>query len=207
MERRKVSAVQKDVLQELERLIRLDSENQSRFSGSASKYQLELLTESVFFSAFRAFENYLEDTFILFSLEKPSISGKKYGSYLKPKNFMHGRELIKSSMQHLDWTSPDNVVKRAETYLVDGEPFKTPLSSAMTSLRDMKKIRNHIAHNSRESNQGYKQVIIKHYGTLPLKLPTPGKYLLEIVPSATPPTYYPLRYITNLKAVAVNICQ
>jgi len=207
VERRRVSAVQADINKELNRLLRLDSENQRRFSGSANMYQLELLTESIFFSAYRAYENFLEDTFVLYCLEKESVSGKKYGSYLKPKNFSHARELIQSSMTHLDWTSPDNVISRAETYLLDGEPFKTPVASSLESLRDMKKLRNHIAHNSRDSKGPYISVITKHYRTVPLKEPSPGKYLLEMVSRSNPQKYYLVKYIEDIKNVVTAICQ
>lgn len=207
MERRKISAVHADVVKELDRLLRLDVDNQRRFSGSANRFQLELLTEGVFFSAYRAYENFLEDAFVLFSLEKKSISGKQFGSYLKPKNFSHALDLIQSNMRHIDWTSPDNIIERAETYLVDGEPFKTPIASSLETLRDMKKLRNHIAHNSRESKKPYIAVITKHYRTVPLKEPTPGKYLLELVPTSTPQKYYLVKYIEDIKRVVNVICQ
>lgn len=207
MERRKVSAVQSDVIKELDKLLRLDAENQTRFSGSANSFYLERLSESLFFSAYRAYENFLEDAFILYCLEKESVSGKKFTSFLKPKNFSHARELIQSSMPHLDWTSPDNVISRAETYLLDGEPIKTPVASSLEVLRDMKKLRNHIAHNSRESKVSYVSVIRKHYRTVPLKEPSPGKYLLELVPRKSPTKYYLIKYIDDLKNVVTAICQ
>lgn len=207
MERRKVSAVKADVIKQLDKLLRLDIDNQKRFSGSVNRYQLELLTETVFFYAYREFENFLEDAFVLFSLEKKSISGKKYSSFLKPKNFSHARELLQSGMQFLDWTSPDSVISRAEIYLVDGKPFKTPIASSLESLRDMKKLRNHIAHNSRESRKGYIAVITKHYRTVPLKEPMPGKYLLEMVSRAAHPKYYLVKYIEDMKNVATAICK
>ena len=207
MERRKVSAVRADIIRELDRLLRLDADNQSRFSGSVNRYQLELLTESIFFSAYRGYENFLEDAFVLYCLEKKSISGKKYRSYLKPKNFSHARELIQSHMPYLDWTSPDNVISRAETYLFNGEPFKTPVASTLESLRDMKKLRNHIAHNSKDSKEPYISVITKHYRTTPLKEPSPGRYLLEIVSNSDPSKYYLVKYIEDIKEVIIAICQ
>lgn len=201
MERRRVSAPYREFINELDALTRLDADNQSRFSSSASRRQLILLSEGVFFSTFRVFERFLEDVFVLYTLEKPSISGLKYRSYLKPRNFSHGRELIQSSMPYLDWTSPDNVLSRSETYLVEGAPIKGAIVSSMDTLRDMKKIRNHIAHDSRESLIGYKAVITKHYKTIPLSIPRPGEYLLQMVPKSTPSKHYLVHYIENIKTV------
>ena len=95
MARIKVSAAHRDFSNELRSLRRTDSINQS--NSSLSKKQLELLTEGVFLSAFRVYENFIEEIFLLFTLEKKSLSGAKPRSFLKPKTYKHCRELIRSS--------------------------------------------------------------------------------------------------------------
>jgi len=180
--RRKISAVNRDFNSEISRLERFDSENQRRFSlsiDSFSKNQLHFLTESIFFRAFRSYEKLVRDIFLLYCLDKRSDSGKKASSYLKPKSFWHAETLIKSQLHFLDWGNPDIVIERAETYLKDGYPIKLPLSSNRQALQDFRKIRNHIAHDSRESFDGYKSVLIKHYGTVPLSVPCPAEFLLR----------------------------
>ncbi len=196
--RRKVSAALRDFDAELSSLARFDAENQAIFSASTtasraqrlSKRQLYLLTEAIFFAAFRAYENFLRDVFLLYCLEKRPASGRKVGSYLKPKNFAHSEKLIKSSMPFLDWSNPDIVLQRAELYLEEGFPIKLPYTSNREALADFKLIRNHIAHNSAESLQGYKRVLTKHYRTVPLSIPSPGGFLL--VAERSDPTKYKL---------------
>ncbi len=214
MTRRKVSAPYNDFVKETDSILRLDGINQQRLGvvrgsnpqGLINKQQLHLLTESSFFSAFRAFENFVEDVFILCLLEKPSIANKRPKSYLKPKDFRHARELLKSSQKYLDWTSPQTLIERSERYLADGEPFKTVIASNQKDIQNMKRIRNHIAHNSDESSQDYRKVVRDiNSGTLPLTIPPPGELLLQIAPRTQPSQHYLVFYIARLREVAKAI--
>ena len=191
--RRRISAVTRDFNSEIRRLQRFDSENQRKFSSSTdsfSKNQLHFLTDSIFLRAFRAYEKAVRDIFLLYCLDKRSDFEKKASSYLKPKDFWHAETLIKSDQRFLDWGNPDKVIQRAETYLKDGYPIKLPLSSNREALLDLKRIRNHIAHDSKESLDDYKSVLRKHYRTAPLSLPCPGEFLLNN--DSTDPSKYKL---------------
>jgi hypothetical protein len=179
--RRKLSAVFRDFDSELKRLESFDAENQARisaFSGSISVLQLHFITEAIFFKAFRAYESFVRDVFLLYCLEKRPKSGGCVTSYLSPKGFLHAEELIQSSMRFLDWTNPDTIIERAELYLKDGFPVKLPYTIHRENLLDFKKIRNHIAHDSKESLSGYLSVIRRHFGVVPLRIPPPGEFLL-----------------------------
>ena len=182
--RRVVSAVLRDFLTELRRLEKFDAENQRNFSRetphkSISKKQLYLLTEAIFLAGFRAYENFIRDTFLLYCMEKKSASGRAIRSFLKPRDFLHAENLIKSSMPFLDWSSPDVIVKRSELYLDNGSPINLAITNQIIFLRDYKKIRNHIVHNSGESLSEYKKVLKKHYTVIPLTIPIPGEFLLQ----------------------------
>ena len=177
--RRKHSAVLRDFSQELNRLRNFDAENQINFGkGKLTRRQLHLLTESLFFAAFRAYEAFIRDVFLLYSIEKTPATSKKVKSYLSPLNFAHAEQLIQSSMPFLDWASPDAVIKRAELYLKNGEPIKLPYTTQLQQLRNIKRIRNHIAHNSKESKGEFIKVVKSHYSMVPLKIPTAGEFLL-----------------------------
>jgi hypothetical protein len=177
--RRKHAAVIKDFKKELQRLENFDADNQANFrTGELSKAQLRLLSEAIFFSAFRAYENYIRDIFILYCLGKSPTGKQKSLCYLQPKTYIHAEHLLQSGMPYLDWTSPDTVIQRAELYLKESVPIKLAYTSNLESLRNCKRLRNHIAHNSKESLRDYKKVLKSHYGIIPLTLPSPGEYLL-----------------------------
>lgn len=208
--RRGLSAPLKEFTGEIDRLYRLDAENQRDLvprgvgrtrRGRLSRRQLYLLTEGLFFAAFRAYENYLRDVFLLYCMEKQPASGGVVRSYLRPRSFFHAELLVKSSMRFLDWANPDDVVKRAELYLADGFPIKEQYAARMEIFRDMRRLRNHIAHNSPESVAAYRVAIRKQYGVDPVPLPTPGEFLLR-TNKDDPSRYMLITYFDFLRSTA-----
>jgi hypothetical protein len=106
-------------------------------------------------------------------------------------------------MPFLDWSSPDCVINRAETYLEDGYPVKDVLSANIEILRDLKRIRNHIAHMSKESHTGYLKTVKKHFGTIPLKVPEAGEFLLLARSGSS--SYYLIEYLQLIDNVATQL--
>ncbi len=187
--RTSIAAAKRDFISEISRLRRFDHKNQVNYlSGSISKSQIDLLVEAIFFSAFRAYENFLREIFLLHCMGKEWSKRRKPASYLNSLNFDHTERLIKSSMPFLDWTSPDTVINRSELYLKDGFPFKIPISSNISALREFKKLRNHIAHNSMESFLEFQKVVKNYYAILPLSTPSTGQFLM--LPSKINPANY-----------------
>ena len=210
--RRKISAVVRDFHRELDRLERFDAKSQARFSAHPGippsnrlfKHQLHFLTEAVFFRAFRAYESFVRDVFLLYCLGKRPRSGARVASFLNPRSFLHAEELVQSSMRFLDWTNPDIVIKRAELYLRDGFPIKLPYTVYRETLSDFRRIRNHIAHDSKESLAGYQTVLRRHYGTIPLKVPPPGEFLL-VMDKKDPTKYKLLVFFDLMRTLSVDL--
>lgn len=176
----KISAAYNDFNKELQALKNFDKINQENFQiNKLSKKQLHLLTESVFFSAFREYENFLRDIFLLYTQEKRNANNDKIESYLRPKDFFHAEKLIQSSMKIIDWNSPDTIIERSELYLKNGFPIKTPYTINRTKFSTYRTLRNHIAHNSTKSIEDYKKVLRAYFGTNPLIIPSVGEYLLK----------------------------
>ena len=191
---------------ELVTLRALDARNQAQYALASSlngltKAQMSLLTEAVFFAAFRSYEQFLRNVFLLYCCGIQPSKRKLVRSFLQPRSFSHAEELVKSDMPFLDWSSPDVLLERSEAYLKDGFPLKTPLTANMELLRELKKLRNHIAHMSGESLQEYKKVLKAHFGTVPLRIPRPGEYLL--LPSRRAKlVYYLQEYLVAIERVA-----
>ena len=165
---------------------------------------MHLLTEGVFFAAFRAYEQFMRNVFLLYCCGIQPSGRKLAQSFLHPKTLPHAEALVKSSMPFLDWSSPDTVVERATAYLKDGYPLKAVLAANMEILRTLKRVRNHIAHMSSESGMEFRKVLKAHYGTIPLCIPRPGQYLL-LPCKGTPQTYYLRLYIDTMEDVATKL--
>jgi hypothetical protein len=201
----KISAPYNDFSNTINGLKILDSNNQSNFqSRLLSKKQLHILTESIFFTGFREYENFIRDIFLLYTQEKNKRNGDTVISYLKPKDFFHAEKMVQSSMSFLDWNSPDTVIERSELYLKDGFPIKIPYTAYRSSLSDFKILRNHIAHNSTHSLNGYLKVLRSYYGTNPLKIPSVGEYLL-LTSKRDRTKYHLLEFFKLLEDLANNI--
>ncbi|MEZ5438670.1 MAG: hypothetical protein R3F12_10015 [Lysobacteraceae bacterium] len=207
MARRKIAPVLADFSGELRALARLDVKNQSQLSASAKRAQLVLSTEAIFFRAFRAYENFLEDAFVLYTLEKPTLRGQVPTSYLSAENFNHARELLRSGKRFLDWTNPETVIERAETFVKGGGTVKSVVASAKQDLLDMKAVRNHIAHNSEESRVPFEKLIRRVRGTTPIRPVQPGDHLLAQVRGGATGSYYLDYYLNRLSDIAEAIAE
>jgi hypothetical protein len=165
--------------QSIKKLQEFDAINQKNHSdGKLSVEQIHILTEATFYRAYREYENFLHDIFMQYCMEHETLDKKKVKSFLKPNDLAHAEKLVKSSTRFLDWTSPSEVIDRANTYLSRGFPVKDVYQSKLELLGQYKKIRNHIAHNSSESKEAYITVVKSYNGTIPLRIPAPGEYLL-----------------------------
>ena len=171
------------------------------------KSQLDLIFEAAFFNCFREFENSVEQIFLLYCLEKTCISGRRPRSYLKPKNKNHVLDMIKSSNKYIDWNSPDILIDRSELYLKDGFLIKTAISLNKTKLHEARKIRNHIAHKSRETEYQFKKVLTSNLRTLPIKLPTSGEYLRMRPRSGTSARTFLDNYVESFSIVIKQMTQ
>lgn len=179
----------------------LDQRTQSGLTSFTS-VQTATINEAILVRAFRAYENLLESVFLEYVQGKPTLSNLPVVSYLAPRDTDHAYSLIKSSQAFLEWNKPDQVIQRAETYLGNGGgPIKPVIASKQSVLTDIRKIRNHIAHNSRMSSIEYRKVVQHYLQTLPLTIPTPGDFLQHTKPKSK---HTILRYFLDELADTAN---
>ena len=156
-------------------------------ANTASTGMLEserhLLYEAIFLRLYRAYENLLENVFISYLTGEQTIGGVQINSHVRPVSRDHARALVTSSQPFLDWTSPQVVIKRAETYIVSGEPVRAAIAGSQSHLLQAKKIRNHIAHNSTESAKEFNSIVVHFLLTAPLAAISAGEFLSMMPPS------------------------
>jgi hypothetical protein len=139
--------------------------------------QLYIINEAILLRAFRALENLAEEAFIHYAFGNPTLSGAPVTSFIRPKDSRHAYEILRSSQPFLEWNSPQTVISRAETYLENGGPIKAAYASKQSLIIDIRRIRNHIAHNSQVSLEEYKKLLNNYLLTIPLVIPEPGDFL------------------------------
>lgn len=194
---------------ELKSLRALDARTQAQISGDLagprlSAAQVSFLTEGVFFAAFRAYEQFVRNVFLLYCCGSQASGRRKVKSFLVPRSIEHAESLLKASRPFLDWASPDELIRRSESCLKDGYPIRGVLQGNLDALRAMKVIRNHIAHLSGESLQQFRKQLRAHFGSIPLRVPPPGSFLL-LSPPHDSSTYYLSYYIDVIDSVAGEV--
>jgi len=107
-----------------------------------------VITEAALLKMFVGWETFLEKTFILLLTGHSSTKGNGITKYASPPNEDHANMMLIGLMRYVDWSTPDNVRKLARLFFERGEPFETVLASIDGDLRDLKTIRNAVAHLS-----------------------------------------------------------
>lgn len=179
----------------------LVKEAYSKCQPKLSHSDLLQVIELSFVKIFLAWEQFLEDTFVRYMI---GVRGKnKVKSYLKPKSLNHAFEILKEGKPFPDWTNIDGILRKANIYFKEGEPYRSNLNLIKSELEDMKFIRNAIVHMSGIAEEKFKSVVRSNIGTFPRGM-TPGKFLYSIK-SQRPKITYLEFYIDKLKLIAERI--
>jgi hypothetical protein len=119
-----------------------------------------LTFESSLSRAFRAYENFVENTFIAYMTGESTVSGAQVQRFVAPPSSEHARRmLLPGNAKYLDWADPSTVVYRGKYFLHEDGPLPTAVTQAWNTIDWMRKVRNHIAHNSTESMLQYRKVV------------------------------------------------
>lgn len=158
------------------------------------KYAVENITdddvrsltyESALSRTFRAYENFAEAVFLAYMIGEPTASGSTAARYVSPPSSEHARRMLQGKAQFLDWADPATVIDRCKYFLDHEGPLSTAVIQATNTLDRMRKIRNHVAHNSVESLRQYRKVVTALILVDPSTPPRPGE-LLQCRPQRGP---------------------
>ena len=134
------------------------------------------IVELSFIKIFIAWEQFLEAIFIRHLVSRGNSRVK---SYINAKSLNHAYQIVKENRPYPDWTNRDTVLRKANLFLKNGEPYKTTLNSISSDLEDIKTIRNSIVHMSNNSQEKLKSLIRSSLSMSPSGI-SAGKFLLNI---------------------------
>jgi hypothetical protein len=132
-----------------------------------SKHHFELVVQLAFLQAYLAWEQFLEEAFILYLLGKKSPSGFSPKRYASPPTREHALKMAAAEARHTDWTAIDMIVKRANRCFGSGRPFVKSLRLRTNLLNDLKTLRNAAAHASTEARGNFESLVRREIGHLP----------------------------------------
>jgi hypothetical protein len=108
----------------------------------------EFICESAFLRIFISWETFLENCFVDYLLNEPSILNNRPAKWVNPINKEHAQEIIVGNQRYMDWSNPEAVRKISQIFFHQGYVFNTSLGSINNDVMDLKAIRNSAAHLS-----------------------------------------------------------
>lgn len=108
----------------------------------------EFICESAFLRIFIAWETFVENCFVDYLLNEPSILNNRPAKWANPISKEHAQQIIIGNQRFMDWSNPEAIRNSSQIYFHQGYVFSTVLSAINNDLMDMKTIRNSAAHLS-----------------------------------------------------------
>jgi hypothetical protein len=171
--------------------------------------ELNFLYESAFLRIYRAFENFLESAFLGYMTGATTAAGNQLPVHCHPRDLAHARSMLIAQSPFLDWTKVTVIKGRCETWFhTEADRFKTGIVANMHVLGHAKDLRNHISHNSEESQIGYLKLANDLHLVVPEEGLQPGA-LLRASPSKGPARNSTVLqyFITGLRESAAYIAE
>lgn len=148
--------------------------------------QLEWIHEAAAMKLVVAGEQFLEMTLGLYTIGERTHRGYRP----RRRRQIHTSlpsvlEMFGGDQEFLGWNDPSVVIRRAERWLRNGEPYQTTLAAASQVLNYLRIMRNAIAHESDNALEKYEKATRRLYGARPKRL-SPGAQLMQPPPPGIP---------------------
>ncbi len=108
----------------------------------------EFICESAFLRIFIAWETFIENCFVDYLLNEPSILNNRPAKWANPISYEHAQKIIVGNQRFMDWSNPEAIRNISKIFFHQGYVFNTSLSAINNDLMDLKTIRNSAAHMS-----------------------------------------------------------
>lgn len=124
--------------------------------GAATREQL-FLAEAVIFKSYRLYERLSRHTFLYYCVEATTLSGAAVNSKLKCASSATAESILKAGNKFLDWGNVDSTRKLANLVFDEGFPVVELLSPVASTLTDLQRFRNFVAHDSEEAASAFRK--------------------------------------------------
>lgn len=172
-------------------------------SGHISRRDTALFYEGIFLRSITAFEGLVEDLFV--GLLTGSIEpGRNVLPRVTFRSHAVAREVMLGGRAYVDWIPYQFTEKRAEAFFRGGLPFCNLENGDKRELERIIKIRNAVAHQSRDARRKFEKSVIGAAPMLSVER-TPAGYLRSIFRTAPDQTRYE-EIANTLATLARKIC-
>lgn len=115
------------------------------------------LAEATIFRAYRIYERLVRMSFLYHCTVNKTINSVAVRSKLVCDNLHTAEAIIKAGNKFLDWGNPESTKKLSNLVFEDGFPISDLISPVYSSLVDLQRFRNFVAHDSEEAENGFKK--------------------------------------------------
>lgn len=122
----------------------------------ATREQL-FLAEAVIFKSYRLYERLSRHAFLYYCVETVTLSGAAVKSKLKCADVATAESILKAGNKFLDWGSVDTTRKLANLVFEEGFPVVEFISPMASTLTDLQRFRNFVAHDSDEAASAFRK--------------------------------------------------
>lgn len=166
-------------------------------------HRRDILTEMVFLRAYTSWENFLENTFLLYLLGHKPPKGAPPRRFGFPPDSTAADEWCRDGKPYSKWNISD-VQRRANRWFKDGKPFTPALQSQRSRLEQLVTIRNAIAHKSTSVHDKFENLVRLELGNVPPNTSV-GSFLMTLKPNAPTPSSFLEFYVGEMQRAAQTI--
>ncbi len=159
--------------------------------------------EAAFLQAFKNWEGLLEETFIAFMCSRLAADGATIPCHVAAPNDDVARNLLYQGRQFIEWTDPEVVRERARCLFSIASRIESAINPVIGQLREMRYVRNAIAHASPQASRKFKDLVQRLFGGAPA-IQRPAELLIHATPNNPNITMFD-SYVTALEIAASNI--
>ena len=138
----------------------------------------QFLAEAIAFRLFRNQERLVRTFFLDCCVKTRTPSKNKIVSKLRCKNWETAEEILKAGNRFLDWGNSATTRALANLIFKDGFPVSDILLTKQSVLVDLQRIRNFVAHDSREAQVNFLKASTNYLRTGDPEPTTAGELLL-----------------------------
>lgn len=115
------------------------------------------LAEAITFRLYRIYESLTRASFLNYCVASATITGSPVSAKLKCIDWETAEAILKSGNKFLDWGNVEAVREMANLVFENGFPVVDLVSPVASTLKDLQRFRNFVAHDSSEAAEGFKK--------------------------------------------------
>ena len=138
----------------------------------------QFLAEAIAFRLYRNQERLVRTFFLNCCVKTQTPSRNKIVSKLRCKDWDTAEDILKAGNRFLDWGNPATTRSLASLIFKDGFPISDIILTKQNILVDLQRIRNFVAHDSKEAQAGFSKVAKNYLKAGDLEPLSAGELLL-----------------------------